>query len=333
MPRKNPSERKRGRSSYSFINVLTGSDLSSRRLALMHIKGKQDGPVVWLTGAVHGDEVGGMVIIQEIFKELRKSPLIKGTLYAMPLMNPIGFESGTRGVPLSEEDLNRSFPGDEHGSIAERMASTIFQTIMRTKPSLVLDLHNDWQASIPYTLIDPYPGGAHKESYEMVKKLSMRAGFPVINEKESPEDTDELKKTLSGSMLLQNIPSFTFELGGAYSVHEKHIELGIQAIWNVLEELEMVLPRTAKEHLNIPQSFKNKILRYSHEPRADSSGIIRFAVKPGEVVTKGQKVANIYNVFGKLQSTLTAPKDGLVLGHADSAVAFPGAEVLAFGTT
>ena len=330
----NPRERHRRERGveYSFMNVLTGSDLSTRRLALMKAKAKKNGPIVWLTGAIHGDEVGGIVIIQEIFKELKKSPLIQGTLFAMPLMNPIGFESSVRGLPLSEEDLNRSFPGDKNGSIAERIAYQIFSTIIKTKPTLVLDLHNDWSASIPYTLIDPYPGMLHRRTYERVKLYSSYAGFPVINEQESPAENAMLQKTLSGSLLVHDIPSFTFEIGGAYVVNEPHVLSGIHAVWNILAQLGMVKPQTLiEEQTESTRFYKDRILKYSHEPRADASGIIRFTVKPGQMVRAGQTIARIYNVFGKLQSTLTTSKDGIVLGHADSAVAFPGAEVVAFG--
>ena len=317
---------------YSFVDVLTGSDLSRRRLALMKARGKKDGPVVWLTGAIHGDEVGGIVIIQEIFKELKRSPLIQGSLYAMPLMNPIGFESSVRGLPMSEEDLNRSFPGDRTGSLAERIAHQIFTTIIKTNPTLVLDLHNDWSASIPYTLIDPYPGILRRGAYEKVKQYSEYIGFPIINEQESGTENNDLHKTLSGSLLQRNIPSFTLEIGGAYVVNEHHVRTGTTALWNLLTQLGMVEP---KPHIVTegPQviASKAKILKYSHEPRANASGIIRFMVEPGDLVKKDQPVARIYNVFGKLQSTLTATRDSLVLGHTDSSVAFPGAEVLAFG--
>jgi predicted deacylase len=326
---KNPKQNK---VQYSFVNVLTGSDLSERRLAIMKAQGKKPGPVVWLTGAIHGDEVGGMVIIQEIFKELRKTPLLQGSLLGMPLMNPIGFETSTRGLPLSEEDLNRSFPGDKNGTIAERIAQKIFSTIIKTNPSLVLDLHNDWSASIPYVLVDPYPGAAHKETYEKVKKYSLCSGFPVINEQETAFDSVELQKTLSGSLLKMDIPAFTFEVGGAYVVNEVHVQSGVRAIWNILAELGMVESRQLPNQTESAKTFyKNKIIKYSHEPRADASGIVRFIIKPGQIVKRGQPVARIYNVFGKLQSTLLAQKDGLVLGHADSAVAFPGAEIVAFG--
>lgn len=53
--------------------------------------------------------------------------------------------------------------------------------------------------------------------------------------------------------------------------------------------------------------------------------------KPGDIVTKGRAVARIYNTFGKLQDTVRALDDGIVLGHSDSSVAFPGAPIMAFG--
>ena len=108
---------------YSFIKILTGSDLSRRRLPFMSIESRNTGPSVWLTACGHGDEVGGMVVIQEIFKILRKKPLLKGSVYAFPLMNPIGFETASRNITLSKEDLNRSFPGNINGSLAERIAN------------------------------------------------------------------------------------------------------------------------------------------------------------------------------------------------------------------
>jgi len=100
---------------YGFINIMTGSDLSVRKLAVMSAKSNNPGSVVWLTGCVHGDEVGGIAIIQEIFKKLKTQPLIRGSIFAIPIMNPMGFETNSRHIAMSEEDLNRSFPGQKTG--------------------------------------------------------------------------------------------------------------------------------------------------------------------------------------------------------------------------
>lgn len=316
---------------YSFINVLTGSDLSSRRLALMTAISKTEGPVVWLTGCVHGEEVGGIAIIQEIFKKLKKEPLLQGAVYAFPLMNPMGFEMVSRSIGVSSDDLNRAFPGNPKGSLAERIADKVFTTIMATNPALVLDLHNDWTQSIPYTLIDPYPGAEHKEAYEKVKHYAEQTGFVVINEQEEADDRDDLKRTLSGSLLLKNVPAITLELGEAYVVNEQNVEEGVKAIWNILMQLGMVTVSEQKMDYAIPEVLQGKILHYSHQPVSSSSGIIRFKVKPGQLVKKDQPIAKIYNVFGKLEQTLAADRDGIVLGHSDSSVALPGEPIVSFG--
>ncbi|OGJ22205.1 hypothetical protein A3K73_06415 [Candidatus Pacearchaeota archaeon RBG_13_36_9] len=307
---------------YSSIDILTGSDLSKRKLPFMHIKSISSGPVIWLTACVHGDEVGGMVVIQEVFKKLKKE-ILKGEVYAFPLMNPIGFENYSRKITFSNEDLNRSFPGNENGSLAERIAYQIFTQIKDTNPSLVLDLHNDWRKSIPYVLLDPKPG--KEEAYEKVKEFSKKIGFPVVL------DTAEVEKTLTYSLLKEGIPALAIELGESDVVNEKDVEHAFNAIWGLLSELGIVKSSEEPSKVIISEKVKNKILAYSQQQVSLTSGVIRFLVKPGEIVNKGQPLARIYNPFGKLMETVRALEEGIVLGYADSSVAFPGSPVMAFG--
>ncbi len=316
---------------YSFLKILTGSDLSTRRLALMEIKSSNPGPVVWLTGCVHGDEVGGIVVIQEIFKKLREEPLLKGSVHAFPLMNPIGFETASRNITLSREDLNRSFPGNKNGSLAERIADKIFTEILETNPTLVLDLHNDWRKSIPYTFIDPSEVVRDKETYEKVILFSKKTGFLIVSERKESYEIENMEKTLSGSLNQHKIPSLTLELGESYVVNEENVEYGVKSILNILDYLEMIKPIDKTFNYQIPESLRGKILRYSHQPVSSTSGIIRFLVEPGNAIKKGQPVARVYNAFGKLRDTMRALEDGIVLGYSDSSVGFPGVPVIAFG--
>lgn len=310
---------------YSFLKILTGSDLSRRRLPLMTIESVHPGPVVWLTACIHGDEVTGIVTIQEVFKSIRKHPLRKGSLYAFPLMNPIGFETASRNITLSKEDLNRSFPGDKNGSVAERIADKIFSTIKETKPTLVLDLHNDWMKSIPYALVDPNPAGAHKKAYEYTRKAAEKSGFLVVLE------TEDTKRSLSYSLLEHDIPALTIELGESYVVNEQNVEYGVKSILGILAYLEMIDKPAESFTFKTFQAVTANTLKLSSLPVSSASGIVRFLTEPGAVVKKGQVVAKIYNAFGKLQGTLLCRNDGVVLGHSDFSVAFPGAPVMAFG--
>ncbi|MBN1900100.1 succinylglutamate desuccinylase/aspartoacylase family protein [Candidatus Sumerlaeota bacterium] len=316
---------------YSFLKIMTGSDLSQRRLAMMKAKSPKPGPVVWLTGCSHGDEVGGVVVIQEIFKRLRKYPLIQGELNAFPLMNPMGFEVISRQISIGNEDLNRSFPGNKNGSLAHRIAHTIFAEITKTRPAVVLDLHNDWRSSIPYTVIDPFPGEHHREIYSLIQNFARKTGLLMIQEQGRDTEENEFQKTLSGSLMIHQIPALTLELGEAYVVNEQNVQYGVRSVWNILTHLGMTQDSAAPFAYPLLPEFQGKILRYSHKPLSASSGIIRFLANPGDPVRHRQPVARVYNAFGKLLETVTAQENGIVLGHSDSSVAYPGLPVLAFG--
>jgi len=310
---------------YSFLKILTGSDLSRRRLPLMSVESSNRGPVVWLTGCIHGDEVTGIVTIQEVFKRIQKQHLLRGTVHAFPLMNPIGFETGSRNITLSREDLNRSFPGNKDGSLAERIADKILTTIRQTNPNLALDLHNDWMKSIPYTLVDPYISGPHRQAHEEAKAIAAKSGFPVVME------TDNVTRSLSCSLLQHGIPALTIELGESYVVNEKYVEWGVKSVLAILDYMGMIEAKDTIVDSQVPKKYMRRPLKFSFGAVSSASGIIRFLAKAGDVVEKGQVVARIYSTFGKLQDTIRCEADGIVLGHSDSSVAFPGAPVMAFG--
>jgi hypothetical protein len=284
------------------------------------------GPVVWLTACSHGDEVGGVVIIQEIFKKIRRERnLIKGAIFAFPLMNPIGFETASRHITLSKEDLNRSFPGNKDGSLGERIADIIFTTILKTHPRIVLDLHNDWIKSMPYALIEPDRDPKLSDVNRTSDLFASTTGLLVVR------DTEEIHNSLCVNLHKHNIAALTLELGEPNIINEKNVEYGVRSIEKILLYLEMVKPVNELFQYQIPDMYKGKILKYFAKPQSTTSGIIRFLVKPGDIVKKDQTLCKIYNTFGRLQKTLTALHDGIVLGHCDSCVAFPGMPVLAFG--
>lgn len=310
---------------YSFVKILTGSDLSRRRLPFMSIESAEPGPVVWLTGCIHGDEVTGIVTIQEVFRAVKRQRLLRGSLYAFPLMNPIGFEAASRNITLSREDLNRCFPGDPNGSLAERIAERIFGTITETSPSLVLDLHNDWMKSIPHVLLDRHPGRAHQKAYGMAEDIAKTSGFVMIRE------TEPVTKSFSYSLLDRDIPALTLELGESNIVSEENVEYGRRSILGILARLGMLEKRQEAFAFETPEAVQGRVLAFSDRPVSAITGVTRFIAKPGEMVAQGQAVARIYNTFGKLQDTVRALGDGIVLGHSDSSVAFPGAPIMAFG--
>lgn len=310
---------------YSFLKILSGSDLSRRRLPYMRAESPVAGPTLWLTACCHGDEVGGIVVVQEVFRRLRKTPLLAGSLHAFPLMNPLGFETAVRHITLSQEDLNRSFPGNDSGTLAERIAGMIFRTITATAPDVVLDLHNDWIRSIPYAVTDASVGDRPTATERRSARLAAVTGLPVVVE------PAPLRRTLSHSLLRHNIAAVTLELGESCVVNEENVELGVASVFNVLRDLNMTHDDAEPFQYPLLEGLPAGPLRYSQQPASSSSGLIRFLVHAGETVHAGQPVARVVNAFGRHQETLAAPGDGIVLGLTDSSVAFPGAAVMAFG--
>ena len=103
---------------------------------VLHIKGEEPGPAIYIVAGVHGDEkaawYAGIM--------LKNATISSGDLYILSPANVPGAQKKRRYFYASE-DLNRSFPGREDGNEAERMANAIYSDISRISPDLVLDLH------------------------------------------------------------------------------------------------------------------------------------------------------------------------------------------------
>lgn len=312
-----------------FLKILTGSDLTTRRLPFQRAVTGEPGPVVWLTGCMHGDEVGGIAVIQEVFRILKRDGLKAGSVHAFPLMNPLGFESGSRNITPSGEDLNRSFPGDSKGSLAERMAGLIFRSIVDTEPNLVLDLHNDWRRSIPYAVLD-HEWDTDPSAYQFAQQAALASGLLVVTETESIARA--LHRSLSGSLLAHRVPAVTLELGESFAVNERNVLLGARSVLEVLAWAGVIEPLAAVEDgYAVTNPYPGQLLTYSEVPLASRTGLIRFRKAPGDRVFPGETLARIEDAFGRHRETLVASREGVVLGSHDSAVSYPGKPVMAFG--
>lgn len=306
------------------VRINQKSDMKTKAIPLMAIKSLNPGPTVLLTACIHGDEVGGMIIIQEIFKIL-KGNLLRGNIYAFPLLNPVGFENVSRYIFQShKEDLNRSFPGKKEGTTAEKIAYEIFKMILGKKPDLVLDIHNDWRKSIPHNLIDYHEKIAKNQAYEKAKEISQQTGLITVL------DSKDIEGTLSYNLIKQGIPALTMEFGEPHMMNEKNIKVGVKAIINVLRKLKMIKPAGKIFIHPAAVVLTGKILRYSDQSSL-TNGIVRFRARPGKIVKKGEIVAEIYDVFGALQEKINASAKGIILGQTDSPVISSGTTVVSFG--
>jgi predicted deacylase len=304
------------------IDITGLRDIIQRRIPVLVADSRIPGPVVCLTACIHGDEVGGTAIVHDVFGRLRRAGLLRGCVYAFPLVNSMGFENVSRFITADDEDLNRCFPGDARGSMGQQIARRLFDTIMKTGPDLVVDLHNDWIRSVPYCLVDPVGQHPSEVLYERVLKLARATGLLLV------EDSDvfhPLTNTLAGALLETNVPAMTIEAGGSFAVVEDGVSAGTRAVLSMLAALGMIECADADD----PTNSTKQALRYTDRPLCTTSGLIRFSVEPGQEINKGQELAAVYSAFGSREETLEAGSDGYVLGLEDHARALPGRAVIA----
>lgn len=310
--------------SNTFIPLFKGIDQSTRRLPLITVRATQPGPTVWVTAAIHGDEVTGTSIIHSLLSKLKKYPLRKGVMYLIPVLNPAGFETISRREPYDEADLNRKFPGNPHGTTAERHAATISHSILKTHPNFVIDLHTDSNNSIAYTIIDNV--GQSNQTTKAVIALAQTLQFPWAFDR-GYADYDP-KTSLSGYLMTQNIPAVTIELGGPMVVNNYFRKRGLIAIWAFLQSIDMVPGSTPTFQPNHP--LPATAYYFEERLQCDHTGIIDYMVKPGEKFTKGQTLGKIRNVYGKEIALINAPSDGVLFSHEDQSIALPGQNLFTY---
>ncbi len=297
-------------------------DIIQRRIPVLLADSKIPGPVVWLTACIHGDEVAGTAIVHEVFASLKKSGLKCGAVHAFPLVNSMGFENVSRYINSDREDLNRCFPGDRAGSMGQQLARRLFDTIMKTAPNLVVDLHNDWVRSVPYVLVDPPHIYPTPDVHRRVLEAASATGVLLV------EDSDvfhPLRNTLAGAIVEAGIPAITIESGGAFAIDEESVVEGKTAVLSVLQSMGMI---DASESIASRKELMTPLM-YTNRPLCTTSGLIRFSVSPGQKIKKGQLLARVYSAFGSDEESLRATVDGFVLGVEDHARVLPGKEVIA----
>ncbi len=157
-------------------------------------------------------------------------------------------------------------------------------------------------------------------------EFAEKLGFVIVEEKYE----HSLFKTLTGNLILNNIPALSVELGESYVVNEVNVEYSVKAVWNILTYLGMVNSSSEFFKYSLPNQFTDKILYYDDEPVSQTLGIIRFNVKPGDILIKDQIIARIYDVLGNLKETVKSPKNGILLGYSDSSSVYPGSKSFAF---
>jgi len=262
------------------------------------INGKHAGPRLFISAAIHGDEINGVEIIRRVLN-LPALNRLRGTLIAVPIVNIHGLINHSRYLP-DRRDLNRSFPGSEKGSLAARLAYLFMDQIV-SQSTHGIDLHT---------------GAIH------------RSNLPQIRANLDDEETERLARVFDVPVIISSnlrdgslreaaaehgIPMLLYEAGEALRFDEVSIRAGVKGIINVMRNLEMLPPtrRKNKSHM------EPVVARSSSWVRASDSGILRAMVPLGARVKKGTLLGVVADPFGESEIQLTSPYSGIVIGKTN----------------
>lgn len=269
------------------------------------VHGASAGPTVFITAALHGDEINGIEIVRRIRSEVDPAQL-RGTLLLVSVANPISFLNQTRDLP-DGRDLNRSFPGRREGSMASHIASHIFTKVVR-RADWGIDLHTAARGRInlPHLRADM--------RVPAVRRLAHAFGCEVVLDMQGDRGTLRAAATRAG------IPTIVFEAGEPLKFQRSLIEKGLDGVKNSLAELGMVAFPRVSPLFQIVVDDRQWV-------RAEKGGIMLLNVKPGDIIRKGEEIGLNTKPFGTEVNRLKAPYTGLVVGCTTVPLVVPGSAV------
>jgi uncharacterized protein len=267
------------------------------QLPVRVIRGRRAGPTIFVSAAIHGDELNGIEIIRR-FRKLNILKKIKGTIILVPIVNVYGIMTLSRYLP-DRRDLNRSFPGSSKGSLAGRVAKIFFDEIVK-KCDLGIDLHT---AAIHKSNL---PQVRTNTDNEYTFRLAKAFGAPVVLHSELRDGS------LRAVAQEEGVPILLYEAGEALRFDETSIRIGVQGLVNVLREnamLPKIVRKTARKTPIITKSSK--------WIRATESGMLRTIKALGDTVEKDEIIAFIDEPLDSDCFEILSPFDGVIIGKSE----------------
>jgi uncharacterized protein len=278
-------------------------DLAGLDVPVVELAGAQDGPLLTVIAGVHGCEYVPMAAVREWTAGLAQRE-IRGRIRAVPVLNVTAFRGRSPFVvPEDGKNLNRCFPGDPAGTLADRLAYAAFTELI-TGSDAYIDAHcgDMVEALEPFAL---YESGAAEAA---ARDLALAYGLGYVIRQEPGPDR-AVSGTSSGAAAQAGIPAITAEAGGCGLVERHAVDAHLRGLDAVLAHLGMTAPAPGR-----PAAPEPALLGRFLWLRCADAGWWAPAVAAGDQVTAGQVLGTVSSLDGSaLQETITAPADGVII--------------------
>ncbi len=259
-------------------------------------RGKNEGPVLLITGGIHGNEINGVDIVRTLVSKAYNKPQ-RGIIICIPVVNIFGFLNQKRQFP-DGRDLNRVFPGSPRGSLASKLAYQIMNEIA-PKADYCIDYHTggDSRFNTPQIRINKNDVA----SMELAKVFG--AGFILRSERREKSYRESMHK-LKKKVLL-------FEGGKSLDINNEVTKVGVEGAIRVMHHLGM---RDFTQELAL-QTLRSEpiVIDESSWIRAKYSGMFHPMITLGSKVKRGDLLGSISGPFGYFEKDIKATHAGYII--------------------
>ena len=282
------------------------------------VKGKNEHPILCLTAAIHGNELNGIKVIQEVVNGIDLNTF-NGTLVAIPGLNAISIPQHQRKY-MDQEDLNRNFPGKENGNRSQQYVWQINKKIL-SKIDYLVDLH-----TASFGRVNTLYVRAALEDEKMAKMAELQDANIILNSNGQPSTANQTSstRTMRAEAMLKGIPAITIEYGNPQVFQPEMIARGKRGIENLMSWLNM----NGEEVEPVPSPM---VCKKSYWIYVEEGGYLEIKVELNQKLNKGDLIAVMRNPFGDILNHYYCPEDGIVIGKSSNPINMNGGRIIHLG--
>jgi len=312
-----------GEKVWGHIQLPAGADGEPYRCPIAVVHGRQDGPVLFVGGGTHGEELNGIESARRLAVEVDPEH-IAGTLIVVPVQNPPAYLAFQHTTPWDDGDLGKAYPGSSEGSLTERIAYRLFESVI-SRANAAIDIHSamKWGSEYPQCIVLAGSEEVHRTAAEIARCFPFRAIVSVRQEHLTLHFGPAYRRSLFFLLTERGIPSVLVEIGEGGKLNVSYVELALAGLQNAMRHLGM-LPGAVEEYSE--PVWTNEMLNV----RSPTGGLLYLYVQEGEIVRAGDLVGKVVAVPDN-ETPIRAPSDGLVLRVATRGVVVPGDRVVVLG--
>ncbi|KAI9478339.1 MAG: hypothetical protein EXX96DRAFT_570460 [Benjaminiella poitrasii] len=287
------------------------------RLPVIVCRGSEEGPVVGITAAVHGNELNGVPCIHRVVSEIDVRHL-RGTVVAVPCVNVSGYLKFTRDF-ADGRDLNRLFPGREDGFASQVYCYQLMNRVI-SQFNYLIDLH-----TASFGRVNSYYVRA--DMNDPFSATMARLQQPQIVLHNSGQDG-----TLRSAASARGIRAITVEIGNPQLFQSQYVQWSYVGVMRILDHLKMYNLNDQSAEDILALGPPNTILcSKGFWIYTKTGGVLEVYPGVNTIVQKGDLIARMKNIFGNVVDEYHAPCSGIVIGRSSNPVAMSGDRIIHLG--